>query len=229
MATQAQILANQANARRSTGPKTDAGKARSAKNATTHGLTMGILHIPMHEAAAFREFEAKAKQAIRPQGALERTAAGNFVHAAWRLRKIRALICELYREHRADPLVTPAAAAELRQLNRYRATVEMMFYRSLKQLRELQTNRAARAFQFHAPERIAMPKQVDAALYRRIPSYADRESTLSMKRYLGPWAMYTPVLDQNWLPRDLCVANPRPNHAARKFAGDPDLPPELAP
>lgn len=229
MATAAQILANQANARLSTGPKTAAGKARSARNATTHGLTTGILHIPLHEAAAFRQFEAKAKQAMRPQGALERTAAGNFVHAAWRLRKIRALTLELYREHRADPLVTPAAAAELRQLTRYRATVEMMFYRSLKQLRELQTNRAARAFQLHAPERVAMPKQLDASLYRRIPSYADRENTLAMKRYLGPWAMYTPVLDQNWLPRDFCIVNRRPHPAARQFAGNPDLPPEPAP
>jgi hypothetical protein len=229
MATQAQILANQANARLSTGPKTAAGKARSSQNATTHGLTAGILHIPAHETAAFRQFEAKVKQAIRPQGSLERTAAGNFVYAAWRLRKIRALLAELYREHRVDPLVAPDAAAAVRQLTRYRATVEMMFFRSLKQLRELQTNRAARNFQLHAPERVALPKQLDAGLYRRIPSHPDRESLLSMRRYLGPWAMFKPALDENWQLRVFEIATPRPNLAALHYAVDPAAAPKIAP
>ncbi|MBN2181419.1 MAG: hypothetical protein JW715_05860, partial [Sedimentisphaerales bacterium] len=38
MSTQAQINANRQNAQKSTGPKTAAGKAVSAKNAVKHGL-----------------------------------------------------------------------------------------------------------------------------------------------------------------------------------------------
>src|SRR5579862_8004792 len=39
MATAAQIAANRANARRSTGPRTPEGKAASSRNALTHGAT----------------------------------------------------------------------------------------------------------------------------------------------------------------------------------------------
>ncbi len=39
MATAAQIAANQANAQKSTGPKTPPGKAASSRNATKHGLS----------------------------------------------------------------------------------------------------------------------------------------------------------------------------------------------
>ncbi len=39
MATEKQIAANRANAKRSTGPKTAAGRSRSSRNAVRHGLS----------------------------------------------------------------------------------------------------------------------------------------------------------------------------------------------
>ena len=46
MTSQAQTKANQKNARKSTGPKTPAGKARVSQNALTHGIYAAIPLLP---------------------------------------------------------------------------------------------------------------------------------------------------------------------------------------
>ena len=48
MASAAQVLANQQNAQLSTGPRSEAGKAASSRNAVRHGLT-GAFRVLAHE------------------------------------------------------------------------------------------------------------------------------------------------------------------------------------
>ena len=50
MATAAQIAANRANAQKSTGPRTVAGKQRSRMAALEHGLTAATLVLPHEDA-----------------------------------------------------------------------------------------------------------------------------------------------------------------------------------
>jgi hypothetical protein len=50
MASERQIAANRANAKRSTGPKTAAGKLRSSRNALKHGLSASGF-LPMDDSA----------------------------------------------------------------------------------------------------------------------------------------------------------------------------------
>ncbi len=53
MASEKQIAANRANSKKSTGPKTYRGKARSAMNATTHGLTSKTIAMLHEDSIAF--------------------------------------------------------------------------------------------------------------------------------------------------------------------------------
>jgi len=66
MASLAQILANQANAARSTGPKTAEGKDASRRNALTHGLSAATLVLPDEESAAAAERAAAWASALKP-------------------------------------------------------------------------------------------------------------------------------------------------------------------
>lgn len=136
MASAAQVIANQANALLSTGPKTEEGKAKSARNNTQHGLTFGYLHVEATEQDAFCEFEANLRKELDPEGAIEEEVFFQFRDAAWRLEKIYGILNGLHKDG-VDPLINPEVAAQLTQLNRYRAATEMQLYRSIKLLREL--------------------------------------------------------------------------------------------
>ena len=62
----AKIAANQANARRSTGPRTEAGKARSRANAVKHGLTSAGVALPGEDAAQIEAQSLQAQEEFGP-------------------------------------------------------------------------------------------------------------------------------------------------------------------
>ena len=73
MATRAQIKANHKNAKKSTGPRTDEGKARVAKNALKHGLLARDTVLPGEACDLVPEVSFLDGQVPAPQAALTRT------------------------------------------------------------------------------------------------------------------------------------------------------------
>jgi hypothetical protein len=92
MATEKQILANQQNAKHSTGPRTEAGKRRSRRNAIRHGLMAETVIDTLEDAADYRAFERAIKSDYSPQTAIEGQLVSRLASLLWRLR--RAVIIE---------------------------------------------------------------------------------------------------------------------------------------
>ena len=89
MASEKQIIANRANALKSRGPRSDAGKARVGRNAIRHGLAANI----WKQASAVREIE-HLTQLFRADGYSEQKARLAAV-AEYQTKAIRNVRCRI--------------------------------------------------------------------------------------------------------------------------------------
>jgi hypothetical protein len=151
MTTPQKSAANAANARYSTGPTSARGKARSSQNAVKHGLTAAKPVIPPERKQDFDQLEAELREEISPQSAIERTAFDQLVYAAWKQQLIREHEARLLAEG-PEALADEAIARTLDRLQRYGAAADRAWYRALKELRNLQTERTLRGT---IPEEVA--------------------------------------------------------------------------
>lgn len=81
---------NRANASKSTGPKSEAGKQRSAMNAYRHGLTGQILLQTPEEMRAYNDFVRSFHDSHRPQGPDETQLVQTMADSSWQLNSCRA-------------------------------------------------------------------------------------------------------------------------------------------
>jgi hypothetical protein len=144
------VAANQANAQLSTGPKTPEGRKASSMNALRHGLTSRELVIRAEDQTAFDELHAAYRAELQPHGILETEMFNSIVHAAWNLRRVRTLEAALF-DGAADPLDDEQNEPKLARLTRYYKRFESTLLKCSRELRTLQSNRAARA---NSPEPI---------------------------------------------------------------------------
>lgn len=87
MASEKQIAANRANALRSTGPKTAAGKSKASRNAYRHGLSGPIPIVP-----ASAKIDAIVRELVGKTANEDRlTLATDLVHAQLELLRIRSI------------------------------------------------------------------------------------------------------------------------------------------
>jgi hypothetical protein len=88
MATQNQIAANRQNALKSTGPRTDEGKAASSRNATSHGLFSEDAVLAGEERPAYEAFAAALHDDLKPAGGLEESQVQQVTWLQWRINRI---------------------------------------------------------------------------------------------------------------------------------------------
>jgi hypothetical protein len=144
MTTPNKQAANAQNAKLSTGPRTDEGKAASSRNALKHGLTAKEVVVEPGREAEFEAYRDDLSQDLGPEGAAEMELFNRAVHAGWNLHRIREIESAMMREGILDPLLDESETRTLDRMLRYYSLYDRIYNRSIKELRILQTNRALR-------------------------------------------------------------------------------------
>ena len=101
-----QIEANRRNAENSTGPRSEAGKQRSSRNAVRHGLTAETVIEPLEDAEDYAAFEEAIAASFDPETAVERELILRLASLLWRLRRATSIETALFQvkiEHDSGP------------------------------------------------------------------------------------------------------------------------------
>ena len=104
MTTKKQIRANRRNAKLSTGPKSKAGKQRSARNAIKHGLFTDVLLLPDEDGEALAALTNNLHADFRPVTHMQAYVIDRLAMLIWRERRLaKAEISETIALQRAAP------------------------------------------------------------------------------------------------------------------------------
>jgi hypothetical protein len=91
MSSTAQAIANIENAKKSTGPRTEAGKAVSSHNSLKHGLTAQTVLLPGEDEAAYRKFCADTFENWNPVKEQEKALIQQICDTQWRITRCARL------------------------------------------------------------------------------------------------------------------------------------------
>ena len=114
MPTQKQLEANRLNARKSTGPRSIQGKARSSMNALKSGIDAKAQIIRGEKAANLEALKAEYYQRFRPTTPIQRMLVDTLIDCEWLLRRFRVCEAQLW-EQGAGSAFRPDAALEAAQ------------------------------------------------------------------------------------------------------------------
>ena len=159
--SEAQKEASRINGAKSKGPKTEEGKAISAQNARTHGLSAHSVIIDGESEEAWLNLKCEYHAEWQPVGPTERDMVTQLAYAAFRLDRIIVMECARlnYEQGKArhwlakscpnfDPPLQQAVAYEqgvkqLESMSRHEARLKRQIKDAIKTLQELQDRRRA--------------------------------------------------------------------------------------
>jgi len=130
---------NRLNAQQSTGPRTEEGKARSAMNALTHGLSAVDPVLPDEDRAAFENLVQDFIDEYRPQTASETRLARELASISWRLDRIPGLEAALL-SSAIDPVQLEKS---IRTISGHGHRLHRQLFQTMYRLRALQDERRA--------------------------------------------------------------------------------------
>jgi hypothetical protein len=197
--SQARILANQANAQKSTGPKTPEGKERSRQNSFKHGMTGAGIVLPNEDLAEVERKFTAYQEDLKPSTELGRDLARRAAVCSVRMDRavsqetaaLSARVRQAEADFDAPEGLDEATAAQLRAeagaramfdpskeaslARQYEAAAERGLFRALKELRLLE--KAAQAAQPVVDD--AMLEETLASLFdlkKRAAAIEDRQA-----------------------------------------------------
>jgi hypothetical protein len=182
MATEKQIAANRRNAQKSTGPKSDAGKAKAKFNALKHGMTADTAVLPFEDPNSYEQLREALIDHYQPANACEQMLVELVVVNYWRLLRVRRVETAAFKleiesikrsngksavptldddEDIADAFAGPHDT--FRYLQRYQSAVERSYFRSVETLRKAQNDRRREERRNAPPQRIGSVSKGKAA------------------------------------------------------------------
>jgi hypothetical protein len=189
---------NRANAQQSTGPRTEAGKQRSALNALTHGLTCRTAVLPSEDPAAYEQHRRQFLEEYRPATPTETAFVEELADTSWRLKRIPLLEADLLSRALCPPPSPEPPSFDIVDAHRLLATLGIhgqrlsrQFHKTLEHLREIQLERrqrehkelkeAAAIVQFHKHKGLPYDPDQDGFVFSKevIQAFVQRTTHLN--------------------------------------------------
>src|SRR4029077_20252721 len=157
MSTAAQVLANRENAKKSTGPKTEAGKAKCCRNRLTHGFASSIVFVPEENREDFNGLLAEFHAEYLPVTHTEEVLMEKMLQHHWNgLRAFRLMSTGL-----SHSLPYGDLPAQMSLLMRYLAASDRGFYKARIELLTAQNERDKSEIQSEPQEPVEPPQLPD--------------------------------------------------------------------
>jgi hypothetical protein len=184
---------NRANAQHSTGPRTEAGKQRSALNALSHGLTCRTAVLPSEDPAAYEQHCRQFHDEYRPATPTETAFVEELADTSWRLKRIPFLEADVIARAQSPAPSPEPPAFDIVDAHRLVASLGLhgqrlsrQFHKTLEHLRQIQLERrerehnelqdAANIVQFHKHKGLPYDPAQDGFVFSKqeIEAYAGR-------------------------------------------------------
>jgi hypothetical protein len=202
---------NRSNAQHSTGPRSEAGKRRSALNSLSHGLAARTAVLPSEDPARYQQHCRQFLDEYRPATPTETQLVQELADTSWRINRIPLLEAELLRRAAHPPNEEARIGFDIVDAHRALATLGLhgqrlsrQFHKTLEQLREIQHGRSERErrdlkdasaiLELHKHKGIPYDPAQDGFVFsmREIEAFTQRQTHINQARQVAQFLFQGP-------------------------------------